>query len=104
MSPSAGKVSLVAFWDSRGKILAHFMPKRQTVKARYYFDVVLKEKKNLIENTEKKLRPRLTLQNILLLHDNAPSHTASSTIELRGNCCRTLRAAQTLFLRLLFVS
>ena len=31
---------------------------------------------------DKKLCPRLAQKNVLLLHDNAPSHTASSTIEL----------------------
>ena len=36
LSPSAGKVMLVAFWDSRGIILIHFMPKGQTVTAKYY--------------------------------------------------------------------
>jgi hypothetical protein len=30
LSPSAGKVMLVAFWDSRGMVLTHFMPKGQT--------------------------------------------------------------------------
>ena len=34
LSPYAGKTMLVAFWDSNGTILAHFMPKNQTVTAR----------------------------------------------------------------------
>ena len=36
LSPSVGKVMLVAFWDSHGIILAHFAPKGRTVTARYY--------------------------------------------------------------------
>ena len=43
--PSADKVLLVAFWESRGIILAHFMPKGQTVAAKYYSEVSLKKKK-----------------------------------------------------------
>ena len=34
--PFAGKVMLVAFRDSRGVILAHFLPKSQSVTVRYY--------------------------------------------------------------------
>ena len=36
LSASAGKVMLVAFQDSCGIILAHFMPKGQIVTAGYY--------------------------------------------------------------------
>ena len=36
LSPIAGKVIKVAFWDSRGIILAHVMPKGRTKTARYY--------------------------------------------------------------------
>ena len=43
LSSSIGKVMLVAFWNSRGIILAHCMPKSQTVTARYYSEVVLKK-------------------------------------------------------------
>ena len=55
-SPFAGKVMLVAFWDSRGIILAHVMPKGRTMIARHYSVVILK---HLKDKTEKKLRPRL---------------------------------------------
>ena len=40
LSPSAGKVMLVAFWDSRVIILAHFMPKDPSVTARYHSEVI----------------------------------------------------------------
>ena len=48
LSPSVGKVMLVAFWDSCGIIWAHFMPKGQTVTTRYNSEVILKKnsKKN----------------------------------------------------------
>ena len=42
LSSSAGKVRLVAFWDSRGIILVHCMPKDRNVTARYYSEVILK--------------------------------------------------------------
>jgi hypothetical protein len=43
LSPSAGKVMLVTFWNSRGMILTHFMPKGQTVTAKYYSEIILKK-------------------------------------------------------------
>ena len=45
----------------------------QTVTARYYSEVILKKLKEKL----KKLRPRLAQKNVLLLHDTAPSDTAS---------------------------
>jgi hypothetical protein len=55
LSLPAGKVMFVAFRDSRGMILTHFMSKGQTVTAKYYFEVILK---NLREKL-KQMRPRL---------------------------------------------
>ena len=52
LSPSAGKVMLVAFWDSGRIILAHFMPTDQTVTVRFYSEVMLREKK--VENHSNK--------------------------------------------------
>jgi hypothetical protein len=49
LSPSADKVMLVAFWDSRGMILTHFMPKGQTVTAKYYSEVILKKSQRKAE-------------------------------------------------------
>ena len=43
LSPSAGKVRLVAFWDTHGKILAHFRLKVELT-ARYYSEVILGKK------------------------------------------------------------
>ena len=44
LSPSACKVMLVTFWDVPEIILAHFMPKCQTVTSRYYSEVIKKIK------------------------------------------------------------
>ena len=38
---SAGKIMLVAYGDSRGIILANFMPKGRTVTARFYSVVIV---------------------------------------------------------------
>jgi hypothetical protein len=53
LSPSPGKVILVAFWDSRIMILTHSIAKGQTVTAKYYSEVILK---NLREKL-KQMRP-----------------------------------------------
>jgi hypothetical protein len=83
---------LVAFWDSRGMILTHFIPKGQTVTAKYYSEVILK---NLREKL-KQMRPGLAQKNVLLLHDNAPPKPPQLQWRLstltNGNCCLTLLA------------
>jgi transposase len=53
------------------------MPNGQTVTAKYYSEVILK---NLREKL-KQMRPRLAQKNILL-HENAPSHTTAATVEV----------------------
>jgi hypothetical protein len=50
-------------------ILTHFMPKGQTVTAKYYSEVILKREKL------KQMRP-------MLAQKNAPSHTAAATVEV----------------------
>lgn len=78
LSPSAGKVMAIIFWDYKGVVLTHYVPKGRTVTANYYSDVVLpKLKANLC-----KLRPRLRMKNVVLQHDNAPAHTATKTKDL----------------------
>jgi hypothetical protein len=69
---------LVAFWDSRGMIPTHFMPKGQTVTTKYYSEEI---PKNFREKL-KQMRPRLAQKNVLLLHENASFHTAAATVEV----------------------
>ena len=38
--PSAGRVTLVAFVESHGIILSHFIPKGRNVTARYYLEEI----------------------------------------------------------------
>ena len=74
--PSAGKVMAIIFWDCKGVILTHFVPKARTVNGEYYSDLLINELRPAI------LEKRRGLQNrgIILHHDNAPSHTANITL------------------------
>ena len=60
--------------------MVHFMLNCLTATARYYSEAILKRK--VLKEKLKKLRPRLAQKNVFLLHDNSPSHTTSSTVEL----------------------
>ena len=73
LSASAGKVMLVAFWDSHGIILAHYMPKGSNCDCYILFRGNLKKNKNKktkqkkkkkLKEKLKKLRPRLTQKNV----------------------------------------
>ena len=55
--PYVGKVMLVAFWVSHGIILAHFIPKGQTVTARYYSEVILEKLKRKTEKVVSQTSP-----------------------------------------------
>ena len=57
LSLSAGKTMPIALWDSCGIILAHFMPKGQTVPARYYSEVILKNTQRKNENVVSQASP-----------------------------------------------
>ena len=48
--PFAGKVMLVAFCNSRGIKLAHFMPKGKTMNATYSLEVILKKTQRKTKN------------------------------------------------------
>ena len=65
--PSAGKVMLTLFWDERGVILEHYMPRGNTVKSATY-TVLLK---NHPHPAIKSKRLGLMSTGVLLQHDNA---------------------------------
>ena len=56
------------------------MPKCQIVTAIYYSEMILE----ILKETLKKMCPRLAQKNVFLLHDYAPSHTASSTVVINS--------------------
>ena len=70
--PSAGKVMLTVFWDERGLILEHYMPRGSTVTSATFADVL----KNHLLPAIKSKRRGLLSTGVLLQHDNAWSHTA----------------------------
>ena len=74
--PSEGKVMLTLFWDERGVILEHFMPRRNTVTCATYADF----RKNHLRPAIKSKRRELLSTCVLLQRDNARPHTARSTI------------------------
>jgi len=74
--PSVGKVMLTLFWDKRGVILEHYMPRGNTVTSTMYADLL---KNHLHPAIKFKWRGRLST-GVLLQHDNGRSHTARSTV------------------------
>jgi len=73
--PSAGKVMLTVFWDERGVILEHYMPRGNTVTSATYADLL----KNHLHPAIKSKRLEVLNTGVLLQHDNARPHTAHST-------------------------
>lgn len=69
--PSAGKIMATVFWDSKGILLIEYMKRGDTIKAASYVTTL----RNLREAIKEKRRGKLTA-GVLLLHDNAPVHTA----------------------------
>ena len=73
---SARKVMLTLFWDERGVILEHYMPRGNTVTSTTYADLL----KNHLHPAVKPKRRGLLSTGVLLQHDNARLHTACSII------------------------
>jgi histone-lysine N-methyltransferase SETMAR len=67
---------LTLFWDERGVILKHYMPRGNTVNSATYADLL----KNHLCPAIKSKRHGLLGTGVLLQHDNAHPHTAHSTI------------------------
>lgn len=71
VTPSAGKIMATVFWDSKGILLIEYTKKGETINATSYATTL----RNLREAIKEKRRGKLT-SGVLLLHDNAPVHTA----------------------------
>jgi len=67
---------LTLFWDTRGVILEHYMPRGNTVTSKTYSDLL---QNHLPPAIKSKRRGRLST-GVLLQHDNARPHTARSTV------------------------
>jgi hypothetical protein len=67
---------LTLFWDERGAILEHYMPRGNTVNSATYADLL----KNHLHPAVKSKRCGLLSTGVLLQHDNARPRTARSTV------------------------
>jgi len=74
--PSAGKFMLNLFWDERGVILEHCMPRGNTVTSATYADLL----KNHLRPAIKSKQRGFLSTGVVLQHDNVRSHTALSTV------------------------
>ena len=67
---------LTLFWEERGEILKHYMPRGNTVTSATYADLL----KNHLHLAMKSKPRGLRSTGVLLQHDNAGTHTARSTV------------------------
>jgi len=67
---------LTLFWNERGVILGHYMPRGNTVTSAMYADLL----KNHLHPAVKSKRRGLLSTGVLLQHDNPRPHTAGSTV------------------------
>jgi len=74
--PSVGKVMLTLFWEERGVILEHYMPRGNTVTNATYADLFRHHLHPAIKSKQR----GLLSTGVLLQHDNARTHTARSTV------------------------
>ena len=66
---------LICFFDQKGIVQKEFFPPGQTVNAAFYVEVL----KRLRENVQWKRRDQWRNNTWLLLHENAPAHSALLT-------------------------
>ncbi len=74
MAQSQQKLMLILFFDVQGVVMVEWVPYWKNVDAAFYIEM-LQQLKICI----RKKRPELSVENLLVLHDNAPSHRADST-------------------------
>lgn len=75
--PSAGKLMLTVFWDSRGPILEHYTERGSTVTSDRYCEMLRHSLRPAIRTKRRGLLSR----GVILLHDNARPHSAAKTLE-----------------------
>jgi histone-lysine N-methyltransferase SETMAR len=79
--PSAGKVMLTLFWDSKGPLLVDFLPPKTTITGLYYAELLSK-----LRNAIKEKRRGKLSHGVMLLHDNAPVHKAYVAHQVLSKC------------------
>jgi len=71
---SPGKVLAQIFWDQDGILITDYLPKGQTINAKYYSSLLVQ----LRDILKEKCRGKAT-KGVLFLHDNASAHRALAT-------------------------
>ncbi|GFO08991.1 histone-lysine N-methyltransferase SETMAR [Plakobranchus ocellatus] len=66
----------IVFWDSRGMILQHILPKGESVNADRYCETL-----DRLRHAVRRKRPGLLRSGVVLQHNNATPHTAKRTKE-----------------------
>ena len=74
----AVKVMLIVVYDIGGVILRHAVPPRHKVKATYYCTFLQHHLRPVL----RRKRRHLVIQNPIILHDNARSHSAAAVTDL----------------------
>ena len=70
MQKSKLKMMLICFFDQEGIVHWEFVPPGMTVNADFYCDVL----RRLRENVRRKRPQKWQNQNLIIHHDNAPTH------------------------------
>lgn len=78
---SAGKVMATVFWDSKGVIMTDYLEHGETINAAYYSDELNRLRADIIAKRRGKMR-----SGVLLLQDNASSHTAGVSVATAAKC------------------
>ena len=78
---SAGKVMASVFWDCDGVVMIEYLEKGHTVTGQYYAQQLERLKQAIMEK-----RPGKFSAGVLLLHDNAPAHSAKVAVAMATKC------------------
>ena len=80
VTPSAGKVMLMVFWDCQRVLLTEFQQREHTIMSASHYTILTK-----LRAAIRRKRPDLLTKGMLLQHDNAHLHSANqATVTLRS--------------------
>ena len=66
---SAGKITMIIFWDKDGVLLTEYLPRGTTINGPYYASITERLRPVILEKRRGKVS-----RGVLLLHDTAPIH------------------------------
>jgi len=70
--PSAGKIMVTIFLDSKGVLLIDYLPDKTTINGQYYANLLLK-----LRQAIKDKRRGMLMRGVWLLHDNSPVYKST---------------------------